>query len=1644
MEALRQKWRNCGEKPLVLVIAIGLMMSMFMSFYSVVGTPAMATSDQDGASDYSFYKLANTAAAAISTALSDSKDPDAMVSTYFGNISPAAAGGLLGYTSKDNNRGVWGMFTNALGMGVNTKNYSSLVGGDLIKKVGGQNGTFTSYFALGTGMAQLGLDKSDGGANLIGAGIRGFAGAIAQIAFQLASTVTVIFGFVIKILKFFNPFQFFNKASASVEYGAYVPDMAAVKGTSVFGLQASDVFAPIITMVSKYWNLLHAAGLVMAGITLGIIVIKFFMPGHYGRLEGIRKWVIQCFFVIGGIALLGGTYTKMLNWLEDITTNGNTAAVKVVASTFFDFENWAMHGMPVPSGVTFMYDYDAGVISMTNVDVQDVCLKMNAGTNGALSGLELNIGADPSDAYKNMISKVQTMYGRTKVNADGTVTIIKDNATPANATKWAISTISRYMSGNKIYSSSYESEWKKKYWGNSSVVQKLEDYVNMSDDVDSILSSNELTDKRWSVYNAMGVRNPFAPGSGNAESYGSFNGGSKIGNLENLASTTGYLASGNGTFNSSNIGNFSAMAVYNYLNTTFDQGSYTIYSSENASSDFVRDSHYAVNLVGGGWNSIVIFLLCVLLLLCYAVLGFFYAISIIMANITRGFRLIVAVPGAMLGSLQSIAKVVSYAVIMIVEIVATIFLYCLVAEVMFTMCTVVTTGFAEAVNDIVGGDVGVRTAFAPIVGIFTCVFLVWFTMRAISLRKPIVRTFEEMADNVVQKFVLGYQPGATGGVTGGGGMAPVAAGAAAGAGAGALASRVGPRKGVLGKLDKVAGISSANRAKQDAEAQVFLSQMGFGGGSSAVGEENALQQHSEMKKEAKRNYMKNKVEAGKKALVGGAEVAVGAATGNAVLAARGAQNIAQGGMDSMQAEKNLTAEQTMAARATALAMGSRVAANDTKTAAVAAANHKDIQKMDVVQEATGAATMAVGAAMAGQAASGMSQGNLAQSVDGGTATVTQRIGINGEVEEVPGIVAASPTKDGKGMMVSTNNGQFSMQYDQQTNQWVAGAGSENLPPELQTAQQTVLRNFNRNMQQQTTESGDTGSRAVVTGMDGQPVNVPIVGEQVSYEVAGGGQQRIVRTGDSSVVVETASGNQVPMVLDNNGGYQVPPAAMSNMTAEQQAEAQRITQHVNTVLAMDHNIQTEATGSGQMMHVDARGNMVPVTETTVNGRQITNLQMAEEVRQSGQAGSTPIPVTPTQAATTVSEMTQEERAIVNTLRSVQQQQTGQINGVTPQGSAQGGHTETTVEYTNAERMLFHNMQQITQNNGGHVAQPVAAPSMSINQEQQVDVNGNVVYRFNNTGASGQPQSGQPAIPQGGRQAMTVDQTQDVTLRTGYNVQQQGGGQPVIPQGGQSQVMDVPGQTITIRRNGVVNGVSGWSVQDAPQQPAPVIADAASETRSATRQMTQRILTQYNVEESRAGGGKVLSAPDRSGIIGFDDTVDTVTSRHTTRVDQQNVTQMMGGGGQQFIPQSQGGQMYVDGGVQQITSVGRTHVNMMGGQVTYTGLGQNGGSLRIPRGTTSQARVVNTVNVTEDTDVIGHGGSVRTSGFRGSMRGSVPQGETTFDSVTHQQHVQEDTVVTRSGGIKKSSGMSKTFREKGSGFGAGIGDGDDGMK
>ena len=228
----------------------------------------------------------------------------------------------------------------------------------------------------------------------------------------------------------------------------------------------------------------------------------------------------------------------------------------------------------------------------------------------------------------------------------------------------------------------------------------------------------------------------------------------------------------------------SSMSLFNYLNTSFNNNDIVVYSSEKSTSLFAREAHKSVTIVGTGFISFLYYFNCLIMLGAICIIGFFYAFTIMFGNLKRVARLIASIPGAMLGSIRSIARVFTYTILMIFELIGTVLAYELICKILISLTGIIETPFISLASTKLGGLLGSSfwgQGMMILALLISSIVTVIFVIMSLRWRKSIVKALDEIGAAVIDKF-LDTRGGA---VTSGGSKPSIISKAAGGVAAGA-------------------------------------------------------------------------------------------------------------------------------------------------------------------------------------------------------------------------------------------------------------------------------------------------------------------------------------------------------------------------------------------------------------------------------------------------------------------------------------------------------------------------------------------------------------------------------------------------------------------------------------------------------------------------------------------------------------------------------------------------------------------------------------------------------------------------------------------------------------------------------------------
>ena len=703
----------------------------------------------DGDNDASFYKTASVAGSFYDSSLDFTgenynfqKTPDqgAEINAMLKEPSQMAnVGAFMGYVDKD--YPFWD-FTNNIAqttMGTQSRSYT----------VPSNNQAVAAYLQYGHALQALGLDTvSSNQFDFMAIG-RMFLGYLSMSVYVGALVPQVAFSITINIMQTLNPFNWM--VSEAIGGGETVPALAGVKG---FVTDLYNVFAGMG---------LYVATLILA-VGIGTSILFWRKSNNMG--SHFKKFIIRLVFIAAGLPFLGMTYTAALNNAADSFAASAPMANKAVAATFVDFAAWAeKNNLALPEGTTIKVNGNGSGSGSGTVDMggttapQTFALKINTASGSLVDGDD----TDASNLTDNIMSSRYSGNGQL-----GKILEVFDLLNRfANSTRYtagAYETYVKTISGGKMAEGLKVTGNKDKYAAVNNILSPNTDASKLDNKDTSFMSDGTPSTFSVSmsggsiVYTGHGKISKYAPGT----AYRKFEKAMDSVNEHVM----GPRAKSFGTTTSSGTGGLSTISMYNYLTTKFADDTVTNYSSTKLASDYVLDTHHSVSLVGGGVMGIVYWLNMVSILSFIAVVGTVYAFGLIGGSVKRGIKMVTSIPFAAVGSVRAISKIVGITVSMIVQIYGTLIVYNLVVELFIAsqqiFLTPLMTGFnngnvsAAIIPGMTADYNGVTAAVTgmalPIVAFIMSIVNIVITIKAVKLRKTLVKSMDEAMAGWVDRF----------------------------------------------------------------------------------------------------------------------------------------------------------------------------------------------------------------------------------------------------------------------------------------------------------------------------------------------------------------------------------------------------------------------------------------------------------------------------------------------------------------------------------------------------------------------------------------------------------------------------------------------------------------------------------------------------------------------------------------------------------------------------------------------------------------------------------------------------------------------------------------------------------------------------
>lgn len=786
--------------------AMSFVAAVLIAVFGLTMIGGSAYADKDKAEKYDFYTLSSNVTAYFSDAAKPGEGEGLSADEGWMTIARNASegGDLLGYGDNDISS-FSGWLASATTGASNTVGYDSLkVSDDGSSSANSVYRGILDYAQYGSLLNSLGLDSTSTG---LGLHFQNMAfGSIMALLYLLAGGIDTIFSAVIWLLETLNPFKLFFSA-ISVSSAAMANGMTGGQGVPVW-MQSLDTW-----FSGWYQALVNLSWTVLVPLFIFTFIISSLMWKKGNALNGLKKLVIRMLFLGVGLPLIGSMYTASLGVMKDATAGAGMGATRVVLSTFVDFENWAkVNRLAVPSDATLEWDDSKRAPTGASVNkLRQTTVAINKIANPGAFPNDVS-GLNPSD-----LGSISAESAKADVTSNGGLKDLTFMAT--------MHMLLRYTNAQSYQASDFDTAIKGRIsqqasGGQETVKNCATTWFNVQADGSTKTDGKSCSTIKASdnpvlkVQESTGLQTERPEGSG------------VVTFTTNNAQLAGDWVMLGDNFNNANL---SALSMYNYLNTAFSKNSATVYSSAHSVSSATREYHNSVNLVGSAGVSWLYWTNSAVTLLCFIVLGLGYAFGMFTGAIKNSLHIITAVPFATLGSLAGIAKVLIYTFTMITEIIATMFIYRLVQEIIISIPGIFEGGLEHMFNSMGGfgtylKNSGNVTLFTSIVSTVLLLILTW---KMLHFRGAFVKGLNEAVTKIVDKFLdTNVAPPAGGGKL----MPALAGGVGAGVGS-AAANRLMSGRGGLGSGSGRGGASSGLMAGsggiQDGNGGVS----GMGGGS---------------------------------------------------------------------------------------------------------------------------------------------------------------------------------------------------------------------------------------------------------------------------------------------------------------------------------------------------------------------------------------------------------------------------------------------------------------------------------------------------------------------------------------------------------------------------------------------------------------------------------------------------------------------------------------------------------------------------------------------------------------------------------------------------------------------------------------------
>lgn len=740
------------------IMALTLLCSFLLPSMTV-----FADEGGSGIAELSLYQRASEISREFGTALAPGSDIEEtnMIKDANGNwIKPGNAGGFIGYTDvMSDDKGLLGWLTSSFTTASATITYDQLE--NIID--GGRDNPFYLYAGYGEALKIMGLSKTirANGMDELG---RLFPTLLTMLAYLIANAAPFLFRIAIWLLDVLNPFKLF---------------MGVIDGVS--GMDAG-----ILSTVANYVGEIYRT---IQNFSVYVLLPTFLITAVLGALwlqqksamKRFARYAVRVFMLFAGLPLIGATYTGVIEDLGDNISSGSDFANYLITSSYVDFENWARNSrLAVPDGAKGQIIHPRYATGSENekmrVASRDLVLSINA--EGADNEVARRVKERYTDTDTDTESGLSNVFkeGNTyRSNVDNRENWSSGTPSAIKNFRDVFDLLSRHLGTDTYSGAEYDGE----------VAGMIQKYLNDHPDAkEEIVKMYSLTaSKNRLVKDAVGEKYKDANWAKKTvnweESKGLFGSGGtgdfefktvpyNIYNAGNLQynGTDGFTSTKDGaekldpvgTAPQGTVGGLSPLAMYNFLNTTFNETGLTVFSPQRSTSDTTRDAYASVTFASSGVIAVTRWTENIVVMLCVSILAISFGVMMIAAAVKNIPRILTSVFGTALGSIAFVTKLLISTGVMIIQILGMIFLYALSEDIIMSLLM----GFDEATTFIgkFFGTSGMLLDFSRsfLLIVVTLVVTIFMIRNAKVFREML----EEVVSNAINR-VMGVLDTSTGG-----------------------------------------------------------------------------------------------------------------------------------------------------------------------------------------------------------------------------------------------------------------------------------------------------------------------------------------------------------------------------------------------------------------------------------------------------------------------------------------------------------------------------------------------------------------------------------------------------------------------------------------------------------------------------------------------------------------------------------------------------------------------------------------------------------------------------------------------------------------------------------------------------------------